>query len=251
VRREGSALLVVMFAVFLLSAIGLALGLASAYDALASANVRDARSTFYAAEAGLERATLDLPRIPDWDRILSGAATSGFRDGAPAGSRDIPGGGIVSLDEWVNLANCAHPEPCSDTSMDAVMEDRRWGRDNPRWRLFAWGPFSWLVPGLAPRDEAYLVVLVGDDPTEVDSDPAHDGAAPGNGRGIVLLRASAFGRGGSLRTLEATVARSATRPPELGYGAQRGAALKGEGAGGPAALTRMEMQVAEGGLVRR
>lgn len=251
-RREGWAMLVVMFATFLLAAVGLALGLAAAYDALASANVRSARAGFYAAEAGLERAVLDLPRMTEWDEILSGAATSGFRDGLPAGPREVPGGGTVSLDEWVNLANCAQPGPCSEASMDAVTEERRWGEDNPRWRLFAWGPLSSLVPDIEPANDAYLVVLVADDPTETDSDPAHDGRTAESGRGVLLLRASAFARGGGLRTVEATVARSAQQAAPSGYQAQRGPGPPADGlatAGG--GLVRSEMPLDAGGMVRR
>lgn len=252
VERDGWAILVVMFATFLLCAIGLALGLAAAYDALASANVRAARSVFYAAEAGFERAVLDLPRVPDWDLILSGAVTSGFRDGTPAGAREVPGGGTLNLDEWVNLANCAAPEPCGDASMDAITDERRWGENNPRWRLFAWGSLSALAPGVDGRSDAYLVVLVADDPAETDSDPARDGATADAGRGVLLLRASAFAAGGTVRTVEATVARSAQQPPAVGYQGQRGPSLTaGAVAAAGDALSRSEMSIVEGGMVRR
>jgi hypothetical protein len=251
-RRDGWAILVVMLATFLLAAIGVALGLAAAYDALASANVRGARSTFYAAEAGLERAVLDLPRYPDWDQILSGTVTSSFRDGAPAGLRDLPGGGTLSLDEWVNLANCARPEPCDAAAMDAVTEERRWGENNPRWRLFGWGPLSLLVPDLDARSEAYLAVLVADDPTETDSDPTHDGATANAGRGVLVLRASAFASGGSVRTVEATVARSGQLAAAVGYQAQRGGGQLSDAVAGPVgSLIRSEMSASEGGMVRR
>lgn len=249
--RDGWAILVVMFATFLLAAIGLALGLAAAYDALASANVRGARGTFYAAEAGLERAVIDLPKYPDWDQILSGAVISGFHDGAPAGARDLPGGGSLNLDEWVNLANCARPEPCDAAAMNAVTEERRWGENNPRWRLFAWGPLSSLVPNLDARSDAYLAVLVADDPTETDLDPAHDGATADAGGGVLLLRASAFA-GGGVRTVEATVACSGRQAPTVGYQAQRGRGNNADAVAGPSgALIRSEMSVSEGGMVRR
>ena len=250
--REGWAILVVMFTVFLLSAIGLALGLAAAYDALASANVRGARGLFYAAESGLERAMLDLPRQPDWDRILSGAVTSSFTDGVPAGVRELPGGETIDLDECVNLANCARPEPCEESAISAVTEERRWGANNPRWRLFAWGPLARLVSDPGARNDAYLVVLVADDPTETDSDPSRDGVTADAGGGVLLLRASAFGAGGGARTVEATVARSAQRSPAVGYQSQRGPGNAAEAvtsSGRP--LIQSELPVLEGGVVRR
>ena len=245
-------MLVVTFSIFLLSAIGLSLGLAAAYDAMASANVRGARAVFYGAEAGLERAMLDLPRLPDWNQVLSGTATSGFRDGPPGGLREVPGGVSVSLDEWVNLANCSLPSACTAAAMEAVTEERRWGSNNPRWRLFAWGPLSALVPGLHAQSDAYLVVLAADDPTETDADATRDGVSAQTGGGVLLLRASAFGRGRAVRTIEATIARSAAERSAVGYEAQRGPASDADALSAPGgALARSEMAVGEGGMVRR
>lgn len=254
--RRGSALLLVIFAILLLSAIGLALGLTSVYESLASTNVRGARTTLYAADAALERAMLDLAPTPDWNQVLSGDATSGFVDGGSTGLRDLPGGGTVDLQALVNFANCGRETPCSLAAMNAITDERRWGENNPHWRLFAWGRLSDLVPSLDSRSDAYLVVLAGDDPAELDADPSRDGTRSGSGRGVLLLRASAFGHGGAVRTIEATVARSGRQPPEGGYPAQRGPAMPGDGAppavqkpGGT--LERVEMPVGQGGMVRR
>ena len=251
--RGGWALLVVMFGIVLLSAIGLALGLAAAYDSTASANVRRSQVALHAAEAGLERAMLELPQVPEWDDILSGTAGSTFRDGAPSGRRDLPGGGSVVLEQWLNLANCANSAPCDLRAMNAVTDERRWGENNPRWRLFGWGWLSSLVPGLDPRSDAYLLVLVGDDPTETDGDPSRDGPSAETGRGVLLLRASAFAGGGSVRTVEATIARSARRSRPEGYAAQRGPSVSADpvSAAPGGALARRGMTLKDGGMVER
>lgn len=218
--ERGAGLLAVLLAVLLLSALGLAVALAAFGDVLASGNTAVSHEMLYAADAGIERALPDLQRAPDWDLILSGAVTSGFTDGPPGGARLLEGGGTIVLDELVNLANCGSRAACDEASLASVTEERPWGADNPRWRPFAWGPFSALAGAGA---SGYLVVLVADDPMDGDGNPGRDarGATPGSG--VLLLRAQAYGRGGASRVLEAAVARSGRRPIEAGYTAQRGA----------------------------
>lgn len=219
---SGTALLVVLMAVLLLAGIALALGLGALSDNLASSNLRVARGLLYAAEAGLERAMPDLLRVPDWDRILDGGISSGFTDGPPSGSRAVPGGDPVELSRIVNLANCQREDGCAIAAMNAVTEDRPWGENNPRWRLFAWGTMSALVPGIDPAADAYLVVLVGDDPAENDADPTRDGRGPNPGSGVLCLRAHAFGRAGGHRTVEMIVTRTGQHAPGGPYPGQRG-----------------------------
>ena len=238
--ERGAALLIVLLTALLLSALALALVMASIGEALASGNARASRAAFYAADAGIERVLPDLQQAPDWDLVLSGVVTSGFTDGPTGGARAIPGGGTVVLDEVVNLANCGERNACDEASLTAITEERPWGVDNPRWRLFAWGPFPGH-PGEEPS--AYLVVLVGDDPLDGDHDPGRDGRGASRGRGVLLVRAQAYGSGGASRVIEATVARTGPRTTAEGYVGQRGgsgyttgeaAAGVGTGQGGPA-----------------
>ena len=51
----------------------------------------------------------------------------------------------------------------------------------------------------------YAIVLVGDDPSEIDGDPSRDGVPPSPGAGIVELRAQGFGPRGARRTINVTV----------------------------------------------
>lgn len=222
--RDGIALVVVLGSMLVLSAMGLGLLLLAISHTLTSGNERRARAALFAAEAGIERALPDLVRAVDWDAVLDGRVRSGFTDGSPGGVRQLPGGTTVNLDEVVALANCGALTSCSDAQMNAVTAERRWGVNNPRWRLFAHGPLGALLSSpavLAPSE--YVVVLVADDPMEVDGDPLRDGRAGASaGAGILQLRAEAFGPESAHRAVEVTVARSAGQPAAAGYAAQRG-----------------------------
>ncbi len=238
---RGAGLLVVMLAMLLLSALGLAVVMAAIGDALASGNLRSSREIFYAADAGIERSLPDLQNAPDWNLVLSGASRSGFADGPPAGVRLLPDGRAIVLDELVNLANCGRREACDEASLAEVSEDRPWGADNPWWRLFAWGPF----PALAGEGaQGYLAVMVGDDPLDGDGDPSRDASGASPGSGVLRLRAHAFGIGGASRVIEATVARTGRLPRPDGYTGQRG------GAGQTTGTTAAGVQAGEGGVGR-
>jgi hypothetical protein len=221
--RAGTAVVIVLGALLVLSAMGLALALLSATESMAGANLRRANAALYAAEAGIERALPDLVRAPDWDEVLGGRVRSGFTDGPPEGARVLPDGRLIDLGQVAALANCGAAGGCSSGAMDAVTVDRPWGANNPRWTLFAYGPLSALLPaGPSPPPE-YLVVLVADDPSETDGDPRRDGrAGTSPGAGVIQLRAEAFGPQAAHRVIEVTVARGQGAPFAAGYAAQRG-----------------------------
>jgi len=89
------------------------------------------------------------------------------------------------------------------TELNRSAATRPFGLNNPRWRLFAWGPAERLVgDGVA----GYVAVWVADDPEEQDDDPSTDGGAEG-GRGVLLVTAQAFGPGGIRCTVEVAVGR--------------------------------------------
>jgi hypothetical protein len=203
--RAGSVLVAVLLGAAFLSALAAAAVLLATSDTLAAARQRDARITLYAAEAALERAASELVKVPDWNLVLSGALTSVHVDGAASAVRTLPGGRTVTPEQVANLATCGTTAACSAAACAAVTEDRPWGPNNPRWRPYAYGAVDSATPGQAAT---FVVVLVGDDPSENDGDPGRDGTAPGNpGAGIVLLRAEAFGPGDSRRIVEAVIAR--------------------------------------------
>jgi hypothetical protein len=204
---HGIALIVVLLAMVLLSALGVALVLATTAEARISANFRIAQQTLYAAAAAADRAIDELALVPDWNALIGGAVLSSFVDGSPGGVRQLDDGSVVDLAEVVNLANCQKTVACSDADMDAVTEDRPWGPNNPRWKLFAFGRLRDLLPADAVPSAHYVVVMAGDDPGEIDNDPSQDGPAGTSGAGIVALRAEAIGTGGAHKAVEVTVMR--------------------------------------------
>ena len=203
-RASGSAVVLALMGILLLSAVGLATSLLATADTRAAANQRDAAAALYAAEAGLELAASELAGVSDWDGVLSGRLVSAFADGPPSGSRTLPGGGAIRLEEIASLATCGVSAGCSVAARQALTTERPWGANNPNWRPYRQGSLS---PG-GPAQDIYVVVLVGDDPAESDGDPEADGLAPANrGAGLLLLRAQAFGPGLARRSVEAAMAR--------------------------------------------
>jgi hypothetical protein len=92
--------------------------------------------------------------------------------------------------------------------MNAVTEDRPWGPNNPRWRLFAFGLLRSMQASGTIESPFYVVAMVGDDPAENDGNPAIDGAGTANpGAGVVSIRGEAFGPGPSHAIVEVTAAR--------------------------------------------
>jgi hypothetical protein len=204
---RGMALIVMLLTMGLLSALGVALVLVTTAETRIAANFRMAQQTLYATEAAVARAADELMSIPDWNALVAGGVLSSFSDGPPSGVRQLADRSSIDLTEVVNVANCQTPASCSDADMDAVTDDRPWGPNNPRWKLFAYGWLRDLVPAHGVDPPHYLVVMVGDDPGETDNDPVRDAAAGGPGAGIVALRAEAFGPGGAHKVVELTAMR--------------------------------------------
>lgn len=207
--ERGLALVVVLALAGLLTAATAAVIAISSTDVRIAAGFRWGRQLGHAAEAGLHRALVDLKALPDWTTVLSGVTRSDFVDGPPGGVRSVSGGVFVDVDLEVALATCGRVPPCGEAERVAIRFDRPWGPNNPRWRAFAYGPVSVLTGLAAP---AYLLVLVGDDPSETDGNPDQDEATPAPGAGVIRVWAMAFGPAGARRTVEATIARVGALP---------------------------------------
>lgn len=215
--ERGIALIAVMSAASLLLALGLSLALTTTIEVGIAANQRDAVQTLHAADAGLERAMADLA-LADWDAVLAGAVTSPFHDGA--GVVTLPDGSRLDVQQETDRLRCG-AAACGDADMDRVTAARPWGRNNPRWTVFASGPLAELVPDAAIAARSYLVIWVADDPAENDAQPLRDGgppalvdaANPANpGRGALWLHARAYGPSGARRAIEAVVERDPRWP---------------------------------------
>lgn len=183
-NHRGVAIIAVVLASALLSALALSVTIVMTTETQASAHHAASREALYAAEGAIAIAAQSLLLYTDWNDVIAGAALSPFNDGPP-GMRRLADGTMMSLPAATDSAN-ATPRP--------------WGANNPRWALFG---FGWLGPSM------YVVAWVADDPMENDGDPARDGSDPSTnpGSGIVAIRAEAFGPSAAHKVLEATVRR--------------------------------------------
>lgn len=197
-NERGVALILVLLVMLTLSALAMSLAVMVSTESQVAANYRDGIETFYGAQASLERVLPDLAAA-DFTAILAGMSVSSFVDG-PAGLRRLPDGTFTDLHALTGMLNCGRAV-CADADLDEASEGRPWGRNNPRWQLYGHG----RLPG---DGRVYGVVWAADDPSETDMDPFTDGAGDDNpGRGRLSITAYAFGPAGTLRIIEATVAR--------------------------------------------
>jgi hypothetical protein len=219
-NESGVAVVIAMMAMLMMSALGMALIMTTTGETMITSNFRNSTEGLYAADAALERSIDDLLTIPDWNKLLDGTVQSAFIDGEPSGTRTLPDGSLLDLAQVQNLADCDKTAACSAADLAAA---RPWGANNPRWKLYSYGRLRELVPTGTVNSQFYVVVLVADDPSETDNDPAKDGVVDTNpGRGVIALRSEAFGPRGAHKVIELTVARTDTTELERGYTGQRG-----------------------------
>ena len=200
----------------LLSALGMALALNTSIERQVSAAYGSSAGVFYAADAALEVAFQELSQVPDWNAVLTGAAST-FVDGL-AGPRVLPDGSLLDLGQETDAANCGR-SPCSLADMQLVTAARPWGANSPIWRLYAHAPLGNLSPGVIDSN-VYVAVWVADDPLETDGQPLVDGdtgSGPNPGAGVLQVLVKAYGAGGTRRTLEATLKRDASRTRVLSW----------------------------------
>ena len=221
--ERGIALIIALLSMMMLMALGMALTLTTNTERSIASNYRDGVETVYAADAAVERVVQDLLTVPDWNRILDGTTTSSFIDG-PAGSRTLPDGSSLNLVEATAMVRCGKTT-CSDADIDLATDERPWLKNNPRWQLYAYGPLREVIPTNTINSNVYVVVWIGDDPSENDNLPLTDGdesAGLNPGRGVVSMLVHAYGPSGSRRVIETTFARTDTTEIERGYTGQRG-----------------------------
>ena len=241
--ERGTALIIALMAMMLLTALGAAVVMVSNTETHIAGNYRNSQEALYAADAGAERVVQDLLLIPRWNDILSGSAQSAFVDGGMTDSKTLPGGGTITLCCGANTAT-AQLQAETDTL-------NLWGANNPQWKLFAWGPLGDMLPNDQIDSPMYVAVWVADDPAETDGNPAADV------NGTLTLHAEAVGPSGTRKVIEVTVARTSSTEIERGQIAQRGqeelnqrarkAAVQTPGK----ALSNMRMNNSTGNLIKQ
>ncbi len=130
--QQGSALIIALMAMMLLTALGAAVVMVSTTETRISGNYRDSQEALYAADAAVERVVQDLLLIPRWNDILNGTSQSDFTTGAMTAAITLPAGRTMTL---CCGANTATGQLQTDTDTLNL-----WGPNNPQWKLFAWGP---------------------------------------------------------------------------------------------------------------
>ena len=193
------ALVTVLLTGVLLLAFGMAATfMAGAETAIAAAD-RSGREALYAAEGAAEAARAELAGVPSWDAVLGGQLSVFHDTGLMA---HLPDGPLA-----VDLAK-------RTAVLQAAADRTGVGVDTPRWRLFAWGPASMLLPAPVAVGPYYLAVWVADDPADGDGDPLTDA------NGIVTVHAEAYGPSGVRRAVECVVSRGSetgSRPIVLSW----------------------------------
>jgi len=215
--ERGVALIVALLVLLLMSALGIALVATTMTETRISANYNNGTEALYAADAVVERIMQDLLTVPDWNGVLAGSTTSSFVDGTAGGERTLPDGATtLNLTQLTNLMRCNKATTCSDSDMSTSTKERPWGANNPRWQLYAYGPIKDLLPTTTINSSMYVVLWVGDDPSETDD------AASVDSNGVLYMLAHAYGPGGVRRVIEVTVSRTDSTEIERGYTGQRG-----------------------------
>jgi hypothetical protein len=207
-NEQGTALIIALMSMMLLTALGAAVIMVSNTETMIANNHRNSQEALYAADAAVERVVQDLLMVPRWNDILGGSVQSSFVDGSMTESKELPGGGTVTLCCGTNTATGQLQAETDATNL--------WGANNPQWKLFAWGPMSEMLPNGQIDSPMYVVVWIADDPAETDSNAAADV------NGTVTLHAEALGPSGTRRIIEVTVARTSSTEIERGQIAQRG-----------------------------
>jgi type IV pilus assembly PilX-like protein len=190
------ALICALAVTALLTVVGGALVLLLTTETLITAHYRAGQDAFYAADAGVERVIAELRTVADWADVLASSCTGGAAAVLcdPTAPRTADG-------QAVNIAAL--------TTARQSQSDGRYGSgaNAPRWQVFAHASVDRLL-SLEPRPAPayvpppmYVIVWLADDADDPDSDPMHDT------NGVLMLRAEAFGAGGTRRGVEAIVAR--------------------------------------------
>jgi hypothetical protein len=210
VSEDGLAMLIAMMALLLMTALGIAVILTSSSETIIAAHFRNSLEARYAADAMIERAMDDVVSVADWNTLIDGSTQSALVDGAPTGLRTLGDGSTIDLAQVVNLANCQKTTACSLADMNAITAERPWGANNPRWKPYAYGPLRDMLPASNTIDSPYYVLLlVGDDPSETDNDPTTDGAGVTNpGRDVIAMRSEAFGPHGAHTVIEVSAGKT-------------------------------------------
>jgi len=223
-NEDGTALIIALMSMMLLTALGAAVVMVTNTETLIANNHRTSQEAVYAADAVIERVVQDLLMVPRWNDVLAGTVQSSFIDGAMTAAKTLPGGGTIQLDS----GSPTDPRTATGQLQSATDTLNLWGANNPRWKLFAWGPMTDMLPDSSIDSSFYVAVWVADDPADAVPDAQGnpgtipDGNPLADANGTLTLHAEAIGPTGTRKVVEVTVARTSSTEIERGQIAQRG-----------------------------
>jgi hypothetical protein len=192
--QRGVALVMTLLLTGLLMALGLALTMLSTMETWLSASLRTSQELTLAADAAVARVQVDLSMASDWSALLAAAAAgppSAFND-ADSSPR-LPDGTVLDVAAETRALQAVTDDRCGPAASNP---------DCPRWRLFARGHVSDLVPEPIVSSPTYIAAWIADDQEDADGDPERDA----NGR--LLVRGESFAAGGARRSVEAMLRRT-------------------------------------------
>lgn len=205
--EAGSALVLTLLALVLLGALGSALALVVETEVTVAATSGRAAEARYAAEAGLELAALELAAAGDWDAVAGGGWHSTLTDGPPSGTRALPAGERVDLDEETSFLRCAGAASCASapTSPSSAGPD---ARADVRWKLLVYGPLEQLTGGAVPAAALYVAAWVTLEPPEPPEQPPSPFRRNGQ---VMQVQAVAYGPFGLRRAIRGQFTRAPPR----------------------------------------
>ena len=246
-NEEGTALIIALMAMLLLTALAAAVVMVSSTEVKIAGNYNNGQETLYAADAAVERVVQDLLLIPRWNDILAGSVKSALIDGPDTTLKSVSGGTTILLCCAANSVT-GQLQALTDTA-------NLWDTNNPKWKLFAYAPLKDMLPDVEIDSASYIAVWVADDPADSIDGVNPDGDPLVDSNGTLTLHAEAFGPTGTHKVIEVTVARTSGTEIERGQIAQRGqeelnqrsrkAAVQTPGK----KLTNMRMNTSTGNLV--
>ena len=97
-NEDGTALIIALMAMMLLTALGAAVVMVSRTETAIANNYRNSQEALYAADAAVERVVQDLLMVPRWNDILRRRRCSPASSTAPGPApKTLPGGGTITL----------------------------------------------------------------------------------------------------------------------------------------------------------
>jgi hypothetical protein len=230
------ALVIVLMATMLLTALALSLVLVTSSETAITSNYRNSEETLYGADAAIELVLQDLLVVPLWNDVLR--STGNVQSSFVAASTTATLGDGTVIDVLKERSRLQ-----SETDQQNL-----WGANNPVWRVYAFGPLSTLLAG-GISTPVYVAVFLADDPSDGDGNPAADT------NNVLTLHAEAWSIAGSHKIVEVAVSRGSTTVMERGQIAQRGQSewnqrVRTATVQTPAqTIGRMRMSVASGTMV--